>query len=362
MRLALSFVLFSVLTACATSDDEVETIDSHICEEAAQHMEACLPGLIATRPETCGATEAQHSQWVMQQTCPVLLVQAADGKADAVPAMKGIRIKKEGNRTYFMIPLAQTFGGDREALFQETINKFNAEMGEINQKLIARGVNMSKVLTGDVAREFSEHYIRTIDHLLASDVDTEIETALGDRIREPRKMSTWDRYVIPQAFIAYFSAKFSVSLGISAGMSATVMIVAQPWLSLAVDHTSAHPTVVGKSYELDVAVLGVPSVDIGGGAGGGFPLRIGLGAVFGPMNKPQDIAGTGIGLTASGTLPVVGGLAGKFITVLKYPPLFLLMLGYSSGTAAELEITGSVQRILDLDAFLTWIEQATFGS
>src|SRR6476646_2070177 len=147
MRLAIpSALLFSALTACATSDDSVE-VNAAVCEEAAQHMEACLPGLVATRPETCGASEADHSEWVLQQSCPDLLTAAADGKADAVPAMKGIRIKKEGNRTYFMIPLAQTFGGDRDRLFMETVNKFNAEMSVINTKLINAGIDMSGVLT-----------------------------------------------------------------------------------------------------------------------------------------------------------------------------------------------------------------------
>ncbi|HVK89167.1 MAG TPA: hypothetical protein VM513_33830 [Kofleriaceae bacterium] len=358
MRLFPLCLAFLAATAACATNDEIEN-DSRICEVAAAHMESCLPGLVATRPETCGAQEQAESQWALEQSCPVLLAQAADGKADAVPAMKGIRIKKVGSRTYFMIPLAQTFSEDRERLLQETVTKFNAEMGKINTQLISRGIDMSEALTGDAARQFTDHYIATVNNLLASQVDTEIETALGATIAEPRRMSTWDRYVIPQAFIAYFSSRFSVSWGISGGVSATVMIVAQPWLSLAVDHTAAQPTVVGKNYELDVAVIGVPSVEIGGGVGGGFPLRIGVGAVFGPLNKPNDVAGWGIGLSASGTAPIVGGLSGKFLTVLRYPPLFMLMLGYSTGTAAEVEIHGDLQRMMDLNAFLEWIETVT---
>lgn len=354
----LCVMLVAASTACATDGDQVEN-DPRICEEAAQHMEACLPGLVATRPETCGAREQAESQWALDQSCPVLLAQAADGKADAVPAMKGIRIKKVGSRTYFMIPLAQTFSEDRSRLLQETVTKFNSEMGKINTQLIDRGIDMSEVLTGDAARQFTDHYIQTVDKLLADPIDAEIETALGATIEEPRRMSTWDRYVIPQAFIAYFSSRFSVSWGISGGVSATVMIVAQPWLSLAIDHTAAQPTVVGKNYELDVAVIGVPSVEIGGGVGGGFPLRIGVGAVFGPLNQPSDVAGWGIGLSASGTAPIVGGLSGKFLTVLRYPPLFMLMLGYSSGTAAEVEVHGDLQRMLDLNGLLEWIERVT---
>jgi hypothetical protein len=53
---------------------------------------------------------------------------------------------------------------------------------------------------------------------------------------------------------------------------------------------------------------------------------------------------------------VIGGLSGKFITVLRYPPLFMFMMGYSTGTGAELEVHGNIQRILDLNGFIGWIE------
>ena len=42
--------------------------------------------------------------------------------------------------------------------------------------------------------------------------------------------------------------------------------------------------------------------------------------------------------------------------MLRAPPLFLLLLGYTTGTAAELEVHGNLQRIMDLSQFLDWIE------
>jgi hypothetical protein len=133
------------------------------------------------------------------------------------------------------------------------------------------------------------------------------------------------------------------------------MTVIQPWLTLAVDHTLAQPTIVDKLYEVDVAILGVPNVDIGLGLGASLPLRIGVGAVFGPINQPQDLAGWGVGLSGGLTLPVLGGVSGKFISVLRAPPLFMLMLGYSTGTGAEVEVHGNFQKLLDLDAFIAWL-------
>jgi len=186
-------------------------------------------------------------------------------------------------------------------------------------------------------------------------VEHGVELELGHTVSQPTRLSSWRRYAIPQAFIGYISTKFTVSWGVSAGVSATVMVVIQPWLTLAVDHTAAQPTIVDKLYEVDVALLGVPNVDIGLGVGASLPLRVGVGAVFGPLDQPNDLARWGIGLSGGLTVPVLGGVSGKFISVLRAPPLFMLMLGYSTGTGAELEVHGNIQRILDLDAFIAWL-------
>jgi hypothetical protein len=353
MTRRIPFLVTAALAACAVPDDGP---DPAICERAADHMEACLPGFAVAREATeCTGYEAQRSEWLLSLTCDQVLLQSADGKADGVPALRGIRIRREGNRTYFMIPLAQTAGGDRRALLDETVRKFTERMGELNTAMIERGIDLSSLLTGAPAQEFADNYVGTMDRLFASDLDDRLATELGETIAEPEQLSTWDRYVIPQAFFAYFSAKFGVNIIVGGGVSATAMIVAQPWLSLAVDHTAAQPTVVARNMELDVAILGAPNIDIGGGVGGGIPLRIGVGAVFGPVDEPSDIAGWGIGLSGSFTVPIVGGAQGKFISVLKAPPLFMLMLGYSTGTAAELEIHGNLQKLLDLEEFLAWI-------
>src|SRR5439155_24166368 len=124
-------------------------------EAAAAHVESCLPGHIATRAATCDAAAEQRSQWLSSLSCSQVLGQIADGKADGVPALKGIKVKKVGNRTYFMIPLMQTFGGDRARLLDETVGKFTDRMGQLNQEMIAHGINLGGLLTGAPAQEFA---------------------------------------------------------------------------------------------------------------------------------------------------------------------------------------------------------------
>jgi hypothetical protein len=337
-----SLPLLLVVAACAGTD--VST-----CEEAARHLEECVPG------EACDLDGAALVDWV--QTCN----QLDEGKADGLPKLEGVRIRKEGNLTFFSIPLARAAADDRGHLLDAMVGQFSQRMGQLNQDMIAHGVDLSGILTGDLAAQFTANYSSTIQAVIGTDTSANVAVALGDTIEEPTKLSSWKRYAIPQAYIAYFSAKFTINVGVGGGASATVMIVAQPWVTIAVDHTKAQPTVVGKTYDVDVALLGAPNVDVGIGTGGGVALRLGLGAVFGPLDRPQDIAGWGIGLSGSAGVPVIGGLSGKFVSVLKYPPLFMLMLGYSSGTSGELEIHGNLTKLLDLQAFLAWIDTLASG-
>ena len=343
-----------VLAACATSGPE----SSPRCDEAADHVEACLPGYVANRAEACEGMALAESERTLSLSCPELLTQMSDGKADEVPALRGIRIRREGNRTTFLVPLAQTWAGDRAALLDETITRFRAAMTDLHRDLAERGLDLGAVLTGPGAAEFDRRYTAIVDRLVGAEdeVGDDLEVELGRSYGAPRTLSTWSRYVLPQAFIAYVSTKFTVDVGVSAGVSATAMIVVQLWLAIAVDHSQREPVVVGKDYEVDVAILGAPNVDIGIGVGGGLPLRIGLGAVFGPLDRPTDLAGWALGLSGSATLPFIGGANGKFLSVLRAPPLFLLLLGYTTGTAAELEVHGNLQRIMDLSQFLDWIE------
>jgi hypothetical protein len=195
----LSLVL---LVACTAAPD---TGDEGVCEAAAEHTESCLVGMVAARPATCGAQEQERSKWLLELDCSQILAQAADGKADGVPALQGVRIRKVGNRTYFSIPLAATIGGDQKRLLDESIAKFNAKMGELNQALIAQGLDLSTLLTGPAAAEFSAAYTSSVNALVDDTVEDSVELELGRTVARPTQLSTWRRYAIPQAFIGYIS-------------------------------------------------------------------------------------------------------------------------------------------------------------
>jgi len=278
-----------------------------------------------------------------------------DSKADELSRLRGIVIERTGDRTYFKIPVAYTVGGDRRKLLDKTMHAFTAEVSHVGDEMEARGVDLDLLMDFARGDAFEASYRRTLDGLFNTDVNGEIEVGLGEFVAEPRQLWSWQRYVVPQAFVAYFGTKFSANLGIGGGVSATILISVQPWLSLAVENVEMEPTVVEKTYEVDVAVLGIPNVDVGFGIGGGFPIRIGAGAVFGPLDDPADLAGWGVGLSGSFNLPLAGGGQAKFVTVLRDPPLFLALAGYNTGTAASAEIHGNLQYLMNLDEFLRWI-------
>jgi hypothetical protein len=313
------------------------------CAEVPQEPSPCASGLALD--ESCVAE--------------ILDEVGTGGKADEIPALQGVRIRREGNRTYFSIPLARTAESDRRQLLDKMIEQFTTRMGELNQTLIANGVDLSGVLTGTVADDFAANYTTTMDAIVSANTEDGVAVAVGETVEQPRRLSTWQRYVVPQAFLMFFSAKASANLGIGAGASATVIVAVQPWLTLAIDHTLPQPVIVDKQFEVDVGVMGVPNVDVGFGLGGGGGLRLGVGAVFGPLDRPQDLAGTAVGIDVGGTIPVLGGLNAKVVTILKYPPLVMGLIGYASGTSAEVSIHGNLQQVMDLESFLSWLRGLT---
>ena len=289
------------------------------------------------------------------EVCDGLVNLAAGNSSDEDLRLRGIIVERSGNLTHFKIPLAYTVGGDQQRLLDETVDRFRREMGRLNTEMQRRGVDLTGVLNHAADAQFASNYLQTLQSLFTTNVDSQMEIQLGRSYGRPRELSVWQRYVMPQALVFYFGTKFTANWGVGGGLSLTIFVVAQPWLSVTVDHTLPEPIVVDKSYELDMTVLGAPNVDVGFGAGGGLPIRIGAGTVLGPLDYPDDLAGWGIGLSGSFEIPVAGGGQAKGIVELRDPPLALLMAGYSSGTAAGFEVHGNIQYIMDLPTILNWI-------
>lgn len=356
-----AFSALFVVSFAAACGPEPE-LSAETCDLAAEHVESCIPGYLAPRVATCEGPALRESARMLDLECSEILTQKADGLADGVPALQGVRTRREGNLTYFMIPLANTWAGDRQDLLDQTVARFQTEMAKLNTDLQAHRLDASSVLSGSTANAFISGYGNVIENVLGSkSLPDAIRTEVGKQITAPESLTSWQRYLLPQAFAAYISTKFTVNVGTSVGVSATAMIVVQPWLTIAVDHTQAQPTIVKRSTEINVNVFGIPNVDIGLGVGGGLPLRLGVAAVFGPMNEMSDLSGWALGVSGSAAVPVLGGISGKILGVMRNPPLFIVMLAYSSGTAAELEVHGNFQRILNLGEFLDWLDTTVVG-
>jgi hypothetical protein len=343
------FVTLFLLTVvgCGPQDEDWSS-----CAAARQHLAACLPGLSA-QPQhqlTCGPSEEAEAEHLLALDCGQVLQLASDGKLDSSGVLRGILVKKVGSKTYMKIPLAETFGGDRKQLFDEMVKSFLTGIGQVNKEFTDQGLDLG-FLPQEKKEEWAEHYKQVLKQIFDSEVEDDLALELGESY-DVEKLSSWRRYIIPQAYIAFFGTKFGANWGVGGGVSATVMFVAQPWLSICIDHGKPEPEIVSKDLEVDLAVMGVPNVDIGGGVGGGVPLRLGVGAVFGPIDRPEDIAGFGLGLSGSYNLPFAGGAMGKVVAVLKKPPLFFVLGGYNTGTGGGGEIHGGAQVLLDLEQFI----------
>ena len=189
---------------------------------------ACSLGSEQDAP--CGAD-------VLPEICDAIQDPETSDRADEIPALRGVIVERVGDRTLFKIPLAYTVGGDQMRLLDETVHKFTTEIGTLNEAMIARGVDLTSLMNLANREEFESNYLTTLDRIFDTNVDSEMEIRLGESYGKPRELWAWQRYLVPQAFVAYFSTKFSVNVGVGGGVSATILLVVQPWLVLEIDHT-----------------------------------------------------------------------------------------------------------------------------
>jgi hypothetical protein len=237
-------------------------------------------------------------------------------------------------------------------LFDMTLEDFAEGVSRIRSDFKARGIDTTKLLPGDPNSAAFKEATRKLIENLARDVT---EDSVADQLNKNpeygdlKKLSNWKKYTIPQAFLVYFGADFSASLGVGIGGAATIFIVTQPWLKIGIDTRTGKQ--VSKAIQVQKAILGVPNLLLGAGAGGGAKVDTGAGVVFGPLNHPNDMAGLGLGINAVGTLGPIG-IAGKIMTVLRNPPLVYVVGGYTGGVAGTIQIQGNGQILLPLEKFM----------
>lgn len=263
----------------------------------------------------------------------------------------GVRVSEVGDIVFWKIPLAQTAEADKRIIFDRMLEQFADGMGQVNSRLRANGVSLP-LMSESEYKAYGEQTESLIRRIIAAGQERDIAAMAGD-YSQMREMGHWKSYLIPQAFIVYGGGQFKAAFGGGAGFSAIVYVVIQPWLKVGIDKRTAKQ--VSSSVEMNMTILGVPNLDAGVGVGGGGAAQAGVGVVWGPLQTPDDMAGLGIGATASASMPIVGGGSARVIGLLRNPPLVYAVAGYQGGVDAGMHAQLSFQALLSLDKFMAAI-------
>src|SRR5262245_42115877 len=153
-------------SACSGEKISGAASSTSVCDRAAAHLDSCLPGLASERGAACEGEVAAQAERALLRSCEQIFADGASGKADGLPTLKGVKIRKEGSLTYFSIPLARAGASDRGYLLEKMVEQFATRMGELNQEMIAHGLDLSSVLVGETADSFVQNYNSTITSVI----------------------------------------------------------------------------------------------------------------------------------------------------------------------------------------------------
>jgi hypothetical protein len=268
----------------------------------------------------------------------------------------GIEVSVQGAVVRFRIPLAHTVEPERSALFALMLQRFREGMEQLRTRLSAELGDESPLLAPLALYGKYEEASAPLIRAILDSVGTQV-TDVAAAGPAPPSMPHWKRYVVPQAYLAFVGGAVTFGMGISGGPSVMLVVVAQPWLEVAVDRISGRE--LSRGAVVDVELLGVPGLEAGLGSAGGAALQVGAGVVWGPLASPRDLTGLALGVAACGSIPLIAGGRAALLSTLRSPPLIYAMAGHN-GAAAKLDflVHPTGQLLLDIDEFVEYVKGA----
>jgi hypothetical protein len=192
----------------------------------------------------------------------------------SVEAFAYTEISKDRQYIYYKTPFSEMGSHVREAAINVGIKVLQKRIKELAGEI-----------GGDLNRNSAEEYLTLLSR--RGDV-------LEQTLSEVRDYSSLEdngidlSQIRPTAFFAFAGGTFSADWGFSAGGSITVGLVVVPTRVRQIEIATG---IERRYYVFDTALIGWPVVDLGVGVGGSAGLRIGLGAIWGPLKKASDFTG-----------------------------------------------------------------------
>lgn len=198
-----------------------------------------------------------------------------------------VSIKDDGRFVTYTIPAQEFFDHEQQEAIKASIDY---SVRELDRIIPGRGLSREAMAAiREVAQQDLGHLVEELQ-LIATRSDAGLHPS----------------QLVPAAYMVLVGGRAEIDWGIGLGISGTVGIVLCPTQVIRVDKVTK---AVVKTYTVRASAIFFPHASVGGGVGGGFQARGGLGLIFGDLQSPGDVHGGMVG--ASGGINVLGGITLK---------------------------------------------------
>ena len=226
-----------------------------------------------------------------------------------------------------------------ELLYAEKVEALHEAMEYVSEKL---QVVFPESNTAAHMIDLMKDHEHEVDAIL-EDANNWIENA-NDGTRGFRLQS-----LLPTGIIVTVGGSFTANLKIGGGGSMAMGFVFVP-KKIERFHIQQN-RVTTSYYQMDWAIIGLPSANLGVGIGGGAKLRVGAGFIWGELSDASSLTGAVAGL--SGNLNLGFGNNIKALLVKRsvkspWPENIMVIPAWEMGPSAEASIHGNVGPILPM--------------
>jgi hypothetical protein len=241
-----------------------------------------------------------------------------------------VTIRDNERYTTYIIPVNELVAKDKVEAINQSIAILNEEVDNILPKSMRSSLNKSAV---DKLIKYNNDH----GEKLLEDLNFVAKTGNTDYFRLHQS--------IPSAYMALFGGKLSANIKIGGGLSGTLALVIMPAKIIRIDKLTGEQS---AHYSIKMNVILLPILDVGGGAGGGATIRVGLGAIWGHLDDVTHFGGLVAG--GSGNATFLGGVNFKLGSSIGLRgvknPFATAMLEF--GPKAEASVHGNIGYIINL--------------
>ncbi len=248
-------------------------------------------------------------------------------------SQKGVKITRVGNYTYLKTPYSYMKDDTKVTMLKQSL------------KLLTHKIN---TLLPD--SEYKEEALSTLDASYAN-FDELVSQLFAHSLNIDHEGAT-GADILPTALLFYVGGVFTVNTKVGGGGSASIGLVIQPFHVTRIDMISKEQV---SYHEYQTAWIGWPNLNLGVGAGGGTRYRVGMGLIWGTLEKPSDFVGPVLAASKTAIanigINIKAGALHQWGSEKWFQNPFMVV-GYEMGAAVSAEVHGNISYVIDVKGIM----------